>query len=316
MHGLVDDNLDWRPLTADDTEVVESLRHQIEEFDDPILTTADHRLGPANAGAVGGWDDFGNLLAYGWNIATVDSVPRVQIVGGVHPAHRYKGIGTALLQWQVNAAEQWRDDHHPEAGLWLSCYVDMSQPGLPGILERLGFTRERYFYDLHRDLTRVPSERAVPGVAIVGFPQVSRESVRLLHNRCFADPVGSGLVDSEAWDRLLGDASFRPGWSWVATIEDAPVGYALSRIDDASSPEAPYGWTDRVGVAPEHRGRGISLALLTRTLSAMAADGCRAAGIGVDTVDPEPPSMLEEELGYEPRDSLILMSRWVPSPVG
>ena len=316
MEEFVDDHLNWRPLSDADSGVVESLRHQIEEFDDPILTTADHRLGSASAGAIGGWDHFGNLLAFGWNIATVDQLARVQLLGGVHPAHRYKGIGSALLRWQLTAALRWRDENNPDRDLWLGCYVDGSQPALPRILDHLGFVQERYFYDLHRELRHLPATRSVDGVRIVAFADASREDIRLLHNRCFAGPVGSRLVDSEAWDRLLADDSFRPAWSWVATVDDVPVGYALSRIDEASAVEAPYGWTDRVGVAPEHRGRGIALALLTHTLSAMAADGCRAAGIGVDTTDPAPPSMLEEQLGYEPRDSLILMSKLVPPRVG
>ena len=54
---------------------------------------------------------------------------------------------------------------------------------------------------------------------------------------------------------------------------------------------------------------GISLGLLTRTLHAMAADGCATAGIGVDTIDPASPATLAEELGYEFRDGLVLMSR-------
>ncbi len=316
MEEFFDDNLNWRTLTDADAGVVESLRHQIEEFDDPILTAVDHNLGSANAGAIGGWDHFGSLVVYGWNVASVDQVARVQLLGGVHPAHRYKGIGTSLLRWQVAAALRWRDEFHPDLDLWLGCYVDGSQPALPDILEQLGFATERYFYDLHRELRHLPTARAVEGVRVVAFDDVSREDIRLLHNRCFGDPIGSRVVDRQAWDRLLDDETFRPAWSWVATVDDVPVGYALSRVDEASAAEALYGWTDRVGVAPEHRGRGIALALLTHTLAAMAADGCRGAGIGVDTIDPAPPSMLEEQLGYVPRDSLILMSRLVPPRVG
>lgn len=318
MDAYVEDHLAWRLLEESDAAEVEALRAQLNQFDDPVLASVERLVeqsGPitATGDEVGGWDAYGNLMAFGKNIIQVSDSVRIHLAGGVHPAHRYKGIGRALLSWQVARATAWRDELYPERSLWIGCYADHRLTPLREVLSTMGFRDEGYFYDLHRDLSQAPSPRTVEGIGLVEFSQDWSEPVRLLHNRCFADPGGNRAVGVEAWEDLLSGAAFRPTWSFVALEDRVPVGYALSRLDDLGTPEGtPWGWTDRVGVDQGHRGRGISLALLSRSLGAMAADGCGGAGIGVDTLDPASPEVLCRELGYEARDGLVLLGRQFP----
>lgn len=320
MDPYVDKHLNWRALTEDDLEDLDSLRMQIEVLDDPVLTSLERLVAMDDVttlavDSVGGWDNYGSLLAYGWNVTEDDEVPQVYLLGGVHPTHRYLGIGRSILNWQERRAGEWRDENRPGEAMWLGCYVDHAQIGLGKLLEEMGFGQERYFYDMHRPLEVLPETRHVDGVRIERFDARYAADLLDLHNTCFSDTLGTRKVGSLAWHESLERDSFRPGWSWVALVNDAPVGYALSGLDeDLALDGATIGWTDRVGVHPDFRGRGIAVALLQRTLVAMAADGCAEAGIGVDTTDPASPGLLTHNLGYEPRDGLVLMSKLVVPP--
>ncbi|NHB86026.1 GNAT family N-acetyltransferase [Tessaracoccus sp. HDW20] len=144
------------------------------------------------------------------------------------------------------------------------------------------------------------------GITIEAFRPDDAEAVRELHNLCFT-PFGGAEVSAAEWHAHLEEASFRPGWSFVARDGDRIVGYEMSVLEDGTS----IGWTERFGVHPDHRGRGISLALLGNCLAAMRDSGCTEAGIGIDTPDGLALSRLSSVLGYRQRDAVALLSRVV-----
>ncbi|MCW2810356.1 MAG: family N-acetyltransferase, partial [Friedmanniella sp.] len=78
--------------------------------------------------------------------------------------------------------------------------------------------------------------------------------------------------------------------------------YALSSAyeQDWQAQGFSQGWTDRLGVRPEWRGRGIASALLYRSMQSFRAAGLDAAGLGVDADDEKGAVRLYEQLGYRP----------------
>ena len=106
MDLYIENHLTWRILAQDDWDELLSLRAQLEALDDLVLPATDRVIGgnarTMTAGdAIGGWDSYGNLSAFGWNIPEPGSHPaKLFLLGGVHPTHRYQGIGRALLAWQ------------------------------------------------------------------------------------------------------------------------------------------------------------------------------------------------------------------------
>jgi ribosomal protein S18 acetylase RimI-like enzyme len=81
------------------------------------------------------------------------------------------------------------------------------------------------------------------------------------------------------------------------------AGYALSAAypADWASRGHPEGWTNKVGVLPGYRGRGLARTLLTATLRAMQAGGMRHAGLDVDADNPTGALALYAGLGYRVR---------------
>jgi len=311
----IETHLEWRLLSQDDWEEMFSLRTQLEALDDSVLPAIDRVIGGADQAitqgdAVGGWDSYGSMSAFGWNIHEPGTRPaKIFLLGGVHPTHRYQGIGRALLAWQEERALAWRDEHHPREPVWLGSYVEADQTCLRHLLEQRGFQVERYFFDMHRELFNLPRPHDVPGVVFESFSSGRSRQVLQLHNACF-----SARIDETTWDDSLAEETFRADWSWVAVSDDQVIGYCLSGTDDAAGLDGVMeGWCDRLGVARGHRHKGIAEALLARSLHSMAASGCPAAGIGVDTRNRAVADWLHRVLGYEERDGVTLLGKSIPA---
>ena len=315
MDLYIEPHLRWRLLQSGDAEALAALRTQLEALDNSVLT----RLGAEFTGqdthvpaalAVGGWDPYDSLSAYGLAYQPDESVLKLHLLGGVHPVHRHMSVGSSLLRWQVERSIAWRDEVHPGQDLTLCCHAETGRPGLERAALAIGFTLERYYYDLHRDLGSPIPERTVDGVRVVSFPPERSDDVRRVHNRSFAN-LGSAEVSPEQWGARIEDPAFRPEWSSIALVGERIVGYALC-VEEGEAGQR-VGWTERFGVDPDHRRRDIALALLSRSLRAMRADGCVEAGIGIDTPDGLGLARIGEDLGYTTRDAVALLTRVVPA---
>lgn len=315
MDAYVEPHLTWRYLVEEDAAEVEEFRQQLDALDNSVLagltSPATHSETFLEHGmAVGGWDPYHSLSAFGVNyIATTDPL-RIYLVGGVHPVHRHQSIGTQLFRWQVEAAIAWRDENRPGDPLWLGCYSEMGRPGTERVASGFGFTAERFYYDLQHDLAHPVRRHDVEGLTFTTFDDTHSDEVRMLHNHCFA-PLGGRDVSDIDWRGRLSEGSFRYDWSYIALDGDRVVGYAMSGEDEESDEDCLTGWTERFGVHPDFRGRGISLALMSRCLRAMHASGCGEAGIGIDTDDAVGIQRFTSELGYATRDAVALLSRTV-----
>ncbi len=311
MDCYVEDHLNWKPVTPADLEELDCLREQIGSLDDALLSATERPVDLAgddglDGNCIGGWDNYGSLLAFGWNVVDPDpGLARVTLVGGVHPTHRYLAIGRKLLAWQQARAVEWWQARRPGTDLWMGCYVEAGQPGLHHNLRNAGFVVERHFIDMHHSLRTVPVPRDVDGVSFVPFEHGHSDELHTLHHLCFGADV-----NHDHWETSL--SRIRPDWSWVALTDEGAIGYVLSGDDGEEGLDAPLeGWTERLGVHPHHRRRGIASALLERTLLSMSRSGCVSAGIGVDTTEPDAGVALQATLGYEQGDSVLLMSKIV-----
>lgn len=318
MALFIEPTLTWRFLTPTDHEELQGLRDQLDIFDDSVLSSISVAATPGDGTlvpelTVGGWDSYDSLSAFAGAYLAPGPELRLHLLGGVHPGHRNMTIGGSVLNWQLAAAQEWRDLHHPGEQLWVGCYSEIGRPGVESVASTLGFTPERFYFDLIRDLAApAPTCPCPPGVVIEPFSQEHSEAVRQLHNECFVD-LGGVEVGADTWAERIADQAFRPGWSFLAFSERGElVGYQISSADRAVDHVGVAGWTERFGVAEQHRGKGIALRLLSEGLGAMQADGCVEAGIGIDTVTGKAPDRLAWELGYTTRDAVALLSTVLP----
>jgi mycothiol synthase len=226
----------------------------------------------------------------------------VHLEGVVHPDWRRRGIGRALLAWQLERGTQLHAERHPEAPARLTATVYTTMPSLEALVRRAGLQPLRWFFHMERALTDLPPRRSIDGVRLVPFSWDLDEAVRQAHNVAFTEHYGSSERDVASWQVMFtGQPSFRPDLSVLAVSDDGAVlGYALAYVSEATaaatgSRESYFG---QIGVVPAARGRGLSKAVIIEALHAAAAADCQTAGLEVDSENVTGALGLYESLGF------------------
>lgn len=310
--------LHWRGLQKTDVAVLHELLARIEEHDNPPYRTAldetDERYAvdwhgrPDNV--LGGFDADGGLVAYGAvSVAHADTgTLRVYLEGGVDPEHRRRGIGTAVLDWQIGRAKQLLAQSDRAAPARLVVHVEDDMPDSVSMLVRRGFGPTRYYTELRRDLgSALPEVALARPLDLVPWNAELDEQVRLTHNMAFAEHWVSEPQTAETWAQ--GRTYFVPEWSFIVldrtTDRAQVVGYLLSSRYEQDWPSLGWseGYIDLLGVRPAWRGRGIATALVTRAMQAYRDSGMEYASLGVDTEAPGAVFGLYSKLAFEPTRS-------------
>ncbi|MFV0425734.1 MAG: GNAT family N-acetyltransferase [Beutenbergiaceae bacterium] len=315
--------LSWRGLASADIAQLHQLWHRIEEHDNPPYRTtvaeaqdryiSDWRGDATNV--LGGFTNDGVLVTFG----AVSSPPgeaattRVYLEGGVDPQYRRRGVGSAVLDWQIGRARELVGDLPDRRPARIVVHVEDDMPDPVHMLRQRGFVPRRFYTELRRDLNRsLPDVRLPRPFDLVAWNPELDEQVRLAHNATFAEHWMSQPQTPETWSQ--GRAFFVPEWSFLVldrtTDRALVVGYLLSAKYEQDWPSLGWseGYIDLLGVRPDWRGRGIATALVSRAMRAFAAAGMEYASLGVDTDTPGEVFGLYSKLRFEPtRGSTMYM---------
>ncbi|MEE6274364.1 GNAT family N-acetyltransferase [Georgenia wangjunii] len=308
-HGLA-----WRSLSLADNVALVELLARIEEHDNPPYRTtveesAENFAQAGNEAAhdmLGGFDADGVMRAFGMvRIRSGEGgLVRALCEGGVDPRWRRRGIGTALLAWQVERARQRVGDDRDVAAR-IVVHVEDGMDDAVSLLRRAGFAARRWYTEMRRDLAKeIPQVQLGANLRVEPWQPSLDDAVRRAHNEAFRDQWGAEQHTPETWTQ--GRTFFAPEWSFVAldrTSDRARVaGYLMSGRYELDWPAQGWteGYTEVLGVRREWRGKRIATALLTTAMRAYAADGMQYAGLGVDRASRTAPLGLFTHLGYEP----------------
>ena len=311
MIPALPDGLAVRPLSDDDAAAVAALLAAAEQLDD----TGEYPDGEDVAEWWRGWgldaardglavcDAAGIVVAYATVMAspTFREALAVYLEGRVRPDLRERGIGRALLAWQVDRGTALHAERQPDARGALTVEVPGSMSSLAALVRRAGFAPERWYREMQRPLTDIPQARPVPGIEIVPFTWDRDDEVRRAHNAAFTRHHGSSERDPEAWQALFtGQRSFRPDLSRLAVADGAVAGYVLAYVFEADTAargarEVSLG---QIGVLPQARGQGVASAAIVEVLRAAADGDCQSAALGVDTNNVTGALRLYEGLGF------------------
>ncbi|MFD3312637.1 GNAT family N-acetyltransferase [Streptomyces sp. NPDC058694] len=309
----------WRPLVLDDAAALAELFAAVEAADgtDEHYDAEDlaEELGNPHVelarDSVGVWSD-GELIGYAKAMGLPDAtdVHRVYVEGAVRPDARGRGVGTDLVNWLVTRATQQHRERFPD--LPGEAHIQLHAPNTTkgDLYRQAGFEARRWFFDMCRPLDDDPIPATTPagGLRVVPFTEAYDEATRLAHNEAFLDHWGHTPSTPDRWrHQSTGARSFRPDASFLALDGNEVAGYLLSHEYDAETAMTGIRecWIDRLGTRPAWRGTGVATALLTTCLRAAQEQGCRRAGLNVDSANATGALGLYERCGFRTRHTWI-----------
>ena len=265
-------------------------------------------------------DAGGAPVAHGTVIAppTFREAMDVYLEGRVHPDWRGRGIGRALLGWQLDRAAGVHAERHPEVPARLTTGLPTAMTDGAGLARRAGMVERRWFHSMTRSLGDPPAAREQGGVQLIAFDRDRDEEVRQAHNASFTGHYGSSERDEASWRLMFtGQRSFRPDLSVLALEDDAVVGYVLAYVYEAATAATGeravyYG---QIGVLPRARGRGLAKAAIAEALRRAAQNDCQVAELTVDSENSSGALGLYEGLGFAVQRTVVTWVRELP-PVG
>jgi mycothiol synthase len=297
--------LAWRALDVDDTDAVAGLLAAALAADGGLPFAANagffgsQFLPPPPGAAIGAFEPGGRLVAAGAvRPATSDDERQAIIVGQVHPDARGKGIGTALLQWGVDAGQTLQADCPAEQSRRLVVATEGLTDAAARLYARFGFAQTFGEDVMRRDLTAaLPEAPFPPGITVSVWTPDLAPAFYQAYRSSFRDRPGFPDWSQEDWiEWTVDDEDFQPEMSLIACFGDEPVGFTV--CDTA--------WIAQIGVRPEWRRHGLGAALLAEILRRFRAAGCDAASLGVNVNNPTA-TRLYVRLGF---DLIGRRARW------
>jgi mycothiol synthase len=302
------DVANWAALTAaaetvDQTGERYDADDLAEQLDDPLLDVAH--------GTRAAWDGD-VMIAVGvlQGGPTGDPMHRMSFDGTVHLAYRRRGIGRQLMLWALQTAPELSEARHAGRPLQLSADVSELNAGKTALFEQWGFTPERWFFVMGRDLMAdVPDVTAPDGLQITGFEFAYDTEALDVRNEAFADHWGSTPQTKQSWRQShTGTRSFRPDLSFLAIADTRPH-TATSPVAailltnyyeaDTAATGCREAYIATIGTRRPWRRRGVATALISAALGEAKRQGFVRAALAVDAENPTGALSVYRAAGFE-----------------
>ena len=244
----------------------------------------------------------GSLAAIGVAVPPRPGGARAHAEGGVHPGHRGRGIGRALLAWQFQraVAQQVTQATRAPGAPW-TIYVGAgtADTDAPRLFSRFGLRLVRYFLEMSAATAGERPARLPEGLRTAAYTGDLRPAVHRAHAEAFADHWRWEPRSLDSWARRTVDSDlFRPDLSRVAFDGDQLAGYLLAY--DGAGGRLCLG---QIGTRRPWRKRGLASALVADSLAAGARAGLATASLGVEADSLPGAVAAYERLGFSVRRS-------------
>jgi GNAT superfamily N-acetyltransferase len=245
----------------------------------------------------------GQVAAYGevkWEDQN-DGTRAYNVWGAVDPAWRRRGIGRAMLHWNLDRARQVAAGQETTRERWFGTWDEDANVGAAALLRSEGFRPIRRFFLMVRpDLEDIVVPPMPEGLEVRPVTEDQWRTIYLADNEAFLDHFG-GVDPTEAgYRRWVDYPRFDPSLFVVAWDGDEVAGAVLGMIDPAENERFGYarGWLDSVFTRRPWRKRGLAAALMGRSMVLLRDRGMTSAQLGVDSENPNQALHLYEGAGF------------------
>lgn len=194
----------------------------------------------------------------------------------VHPAHRRRGYGSALISAVVAGADG------PGIRLW--AHGDL--PAAAALARSAGFTRFRALWQLHMLLTgrALPAPAWPAGVSVRTFrPGEDEDEWLAVNGRAFAHHPEQGSWTRKDLEVREAEPWFDPAGFFIAERDGRMAGFHWTKVHPADGDGgAPIGEVYVVGVDPGQQGGGLGRALTLAGLAHLQRLGLTQVMLYVD----------------------------------
>jgi ribosomal protein S18 acetylase RimI-like enzyme len=311
---MINGSLTWRPLTRGDAKASADLLNAIETVDkigenyteeDTLQEMVDPYVDLERA-SLAAFD--GDVLVGYMKVRhkpSAEEVHRVFLDGGVHPAHRRRGIGTVLVEAGVAAAKVVHALHHPTLKLVVDVHKAEHIAGLAELVRSQGFAPVRYFQRMERPLGDAPGVAAIPGgLRVEPWSERNDEDFRLVRNEAYQDYWGAAPMPADSWQNKITNQTFRPEVSFllrdVATGTPAGILVTMYWAADTEATGVRDAHFMVIGTLREYRNRGVAGALIAHALGAAAGQGYDRASLSADSANASGESGIFAKAGFTP----------------
>ena len=272
------DGYGFRTLTRDDAQAVTDLVAATElDVDGTVeIDVSDVRVD---------WErpnfDLATMsvgVHHGDDLVAFAEVYRGRAEVEVHPTHRGRGIGIALMRWTWDAA---RRDRRNE----VSQIVSDAHGSAVALLKAHAYQVGHVSWILRIALDGDIAEPSLPdGLAIRDWrPGEDDRAVWRVIEDAFSEwPGRNEETPFDDWKATIADhEAVRPDTTPLVVDGDRIVGVAIGM--DYSSETSNEGWVQQLAVNRDDRGRGLGRALLHETFRRFKAMGWDRAGLSTDS---------------------------------
>lgn len=306
-------SLTWRPLTREDAQTSADLLNAMEAVDklgefylaeDTLAELVDPYLDLERASlAAFDGDEMVGFMKASYKPAT-EEVHQVLIEGGVHPDHRRRGIGTALMEAGVAAVKAQHARQHPTVKLVIVVQKAEHIAGAAELFRSQGFAPVCFSQHLVRPLGVPVPDPAVPdGLRVEPWSEQNDEEFRMIRNAAFKD-AGLAEMPVDNWRNRMINHTFQPEVSFL--LRDAGSGAAAGMLltkyweGDTVLTGVREARFVLIGTLRDYRKRGIAGALIGHALRAAADQGFDQACLSVDYENPVEAFGIYGKAGFTP----------------
>jgi mycothiol synthase len=238
-------------------------------------------------------------------VDTHDAHLREYRVGGaVHPDHRRRGIGRALLADNEQRSRQLAATHRTDRQQVLATFTGDQQAGARALMAGAGYREVRWFFDMIRhDLDDVPDVPLPDALEIRPITPDFYRRVWDADHEAFRDHWGGHDDSPASMQRFLDNPDTDPSLWLIAFDGDEIAGGVINGIyrDENAALGVERGWLDSVFTRRQWRRRGLARALIARSLLLLRERGMAEAMLGVDAGNPTGALGLYESVGFRVR---------------